>query len=195
MSEFTPIKIDIDVYRAIEAKRTGFDQEHNDILREVFDLGTKPHDPVAPLLHDAVGTQQQAGTAGGMGPGGAVDHTPPTGNRRTGLFTVELRGKSFDAHNLREAYMLCLRLLSDLDPSFLDELSRRQTRARRIVARRKEDLYKNNPRLAAKFAMQLSVDWWVDTNLSRGQCEVRLRAACEVAGVGFGSDLKLKQAA
>ena len=108
------------------------------------------------------------------------------------MFTVELLGDSFEAHNLREAYKLSLRLLSDLDPSFLEGLSRRQTRARRIVARRKEDLYKNNPRLAGKFAMQLAIGWWVDTNLSRGQCEARLRTACEVAGIGFGCNLKLK---
>ena len=191
----TQITIDIDVHRAIEAKRSDFDQTHNDILREVFNLipathgdqGVSAEGTPAPKQHEGKPDQ---GTTPGRGP----RHAAFAANRQTGLFSVELLGKRAETHSLRDAYVLSLKLLSDRDPSFLDVLSRRETRARRIVARRKEDLYKNNPRLAEDFAMRLSDDWWVDTNLSRPQCESRLEVACEIAGIQFGRDLTLRQA-
>ena len=38
MTQMNAIDIDIDVHRAIEARRTDFGQSHNEILREVFNL-------------------------------------------------------------------------------------------------------------------------------------------------------------
>ena len=187
--EITRIDIDIEVHRAIEARRATFNQDHNDILREVFGLGTKAHDgPAASHETAATETPRHVRIAGRAG-SGARSLAPPTANRRTGRFTIELLGERSEAHSLRDAYVLSLQLLSARYPGFLDGLSRKETRARRIVARRKEDLYKNNPRLADDFAMRLSDGWWVDTNLSRPQCESRLETACEVAGLRFGKDL------
>ena len=183
LSEHTQINIDIDVYRAIEARRSEFDQSHNDILRTVFGLRTDKHHVSVPSMgqkpaepHTVDSTLLGAGD---------------TKTRRTGLFTVELLGDNFNKYSLKDAYLLCLRLLSKLDPDFMENLSKKETRARRIVAQRKEDLYKNNPRLAEEFAVRLLEGWWVDTNLSRNQIQNRLKAACEVAGIRFGSDLIL----
>ncbi len=162
----TRIEIDIDVHREIEARRTGFDQTQNEILRDVFGL----NDSGASL---------------------AVSIAQPARTRQTGPFRVELFGSVVEAHSLKDAYMRSLRLLSDREPRFLELLSLRHTRARRIVARRKEDLYLSKPELAGKFAARLCDGWWVDTNLSRQQCESRLATACEVAGLSFGSDLRL----
>ena len=100
-------------------------------------------------------------------------------------------GERVKEDSLKAAYMDCLRRLAELDPQLLERLSEETTKARRIVARRPEDLYLKNPKLAEKFAVQLTDQWWVDINLSRSQCEQRLKTVCEVTGIGFGSDLVL----
>ena len=89
------------------------------------------------------------------------------------------------------AYISCLRRLAELDPQIFERLYEKPTKARRVVARRPEDLYLKTPELAERFAVQLTDQWWIDTNLSRLQCEKRLKTACEVTGIGFGSDLVL----
>ena len=164
----TSIDIDIDVHRAIEARRTGFQQTQNDILRDV--LGVNDGSP-------------------------SLVHRPerPLRTRQTGSFRIEFLGDRFEERSLKDAYIRCLTLLSRRTPGFLEQLSQKSTRSRRIVARLKQDLYLNKPSLAEKFAMPLCDGWWVDTNLSGQQCDSRLEMACEVAGIRFGSDLKLQR--
>ena len=87
--------------------------------------------------------------------------------------------------------MSCLRRLAELDPQILERLFEKPTKARRIVARRPEDLYLKTPRLAKEHAARLTDQWWVDTNLSRPQCVQRLKTACEVAGIEIGNELVL----
>ena len=161
----TAIDIDIEVYRAIETRRRSFDQSPNDILRETLGLSAAAQPSPTP------------------------EYTRPT--RRTGAFAFELMGERFEAGSLKEAYIACLRELSARDPEFLDRLAQRRTRTRRVVARRGDDLYLRSPQLAGKFATRLVDGWWVDTNLSRIQCEQRLQIACDVAGLVFGKDLTL----
>ena len=166
-SRTTTIAIDIDVHRAIEARRTDFGQSHNEILREVFGI-----------------------TNGQPEPAGSPAPIPRT--RRTGEYAFSLHGKRVEARSLKDAYLGCLRALAELKPGFLEKLGTRSTRARRIVAREPKDLFLKKPELAAKFATQLCGDWWADTNLSRQQCEHRLRLACDVAQITFGQDLVME---
>ena len=158
------IEIDIEVYRAIETRRKSFAQSENDILREVF--GISPVSLRLPLS--------------------------PKRPRRTGRCAFALLGERVEGDSLKGAYMNCLRQLAELDPQLLERLSEKTTKARRIVARRPEDLYlKKSAEFAEEHAEQLTDQWWVDTNLSRSGFEQRLKTACEVAGIGFGSDLVL----
>lgn len=161
LRERTTIEIDIDVHRAIEARRTGFQESQNDILRKVFGL-----------MNDTSPSVPQV--------------------RRTGKFAFSLYGKRNKAGSLKEVYLLCLQALATLEPNFLENLATKSTRARRIVARKPEELFIKNPSLAEKFAKPLCGEWWVDTNLSRQQCEKRLRIACDVAQIRFGQDLVLE---
>lgn len=160
----TKIDIDLDVHRTIEANRTGFEQTPNDILRELI----------------------------GLEAGQAEEGPSPTRVRRTGKFRIQLLGDAIEADSLKDAYLACLRALSELDPQFLDRLTTKATRSRRIVAREKRDLYIRSPELARDFAEQLCRGWWVDTNLSRLQCKRRLEVACQVAGITYGDDLVLE---
>ena len=170
MPAMKTIKIDIDVYRVIESRRKDFSQSPNailrDILREVFHL------PTAEQVHS--------------------EPSPALQGRRTGEFGFTLRGVRFEERSLKSAYMRCLREIATLNQEFLEELSQITTRSRRIVAQDPEALYRNRRSdLAEKFAEPLIGSWWVDTNLSRSQCEQRLRRACEVARFQFGEDLVL----
>lgn len=160
MQQTTKIAIDLDVYRAIENRRTSFDQSHNAILREMLELPTVEPNAVR------------------------RDRRP----RRTGTYAFSLRGARFEAGNLREAYTRCLLKLGERDPQFFERLSRLDTKRRRIVAANPTDLYLRRPELAEKYAARLTGPWWVDTNLSRKQCERRLRMACDIAGLKFGGD-------
>lgn len=159
------IEIDLHVHQAIEARRRDFAQTENDILREVFKIPeSSPSQP----------------------PPGPVKVT-----RQTGRFAFVLSGERVEERNLKSAYMSCLRKLAHLDSHIIERLAEIETRARRIVARNPSDLYLRKPELAEKFAAQLTDHWWVDTNLSRQQCERRLQTACDVAGLKFRSDLVL----
>ena len=163
------IKIDIEVHRAIESRRQSFVQSENDILREVFGIPTEPPQPPSPPKRPR--RRRRRGT--------------------TGRYAFVLLVERVEEDSLGAAYMSCLRRLAELDPQIFERLYEKPTKARRIVARRPEDLYIKTPELAEKFAVQLTDQWWVDTNLSRLQCENRLETACEVTGIGFGSDLVL----
>ena len=162
------IEIDIEVHRAIESRRQSFAQSENDILREVFGILPEPRQPPSPPKR-------------------------PRRHRRgiSGRYAFVLLGERVEEDGLKAAYMSCLRKLATRDPQLLERLSEKATKARRIVARRPEDLYLKTPKLAEKHAEQLLAQWWVDTNLSQPQCESRLEAACDVAGITFGSDLVL----
>ena len=163
------IEIDIEVHRAIESRRQSFAQSENDILREVFGIPPEPPQPSSPSKR------------------------PRRRHRRgiSGRYAFVLLGERVEEDSLKAVYMDCLRRLAELDPHLIERLSEETTKARRIVARRPEDLYLKNPELAEKFAVQLTDQWWVDTNLSRSQCEQRLKTVCKATGLGFGSDLVL----
>ncbi len=160
MSQTTKIAIDLDVHRAIENRRTSFDQSPNEILRNLFDLP-----PSSPTVMPS-------------------DPRP----RRTGAYAFVLLGNRVEAGSLKQAYTTCLRKLGEVDSGFFERLSRVTTRSRRIIARKPADLYLKKPELAQKHAARLTGPWWVDTNLSRAQCERRLRMACEVAQLRFDGD-------
>lgn len=166
-SQRTTVEIDIDVHRAIEAQRTSFEESQNEILRRLLRVGNEGVD-----LPD---------------PPPSIPRT-----RRTGKFAFRLHGKRIEARSLKDAYLGCLRALAESEPRFLDKLGALSTRARRIVAREPEDLFLRKPELARKFAVPLCRGWWADTNLSRQQCENRLKLACDVAEITFGRDLVLE---
>ena len=160
MMRTSKIAIDLDVHRAIENRRTSFDQSHNAILRDILGLSLAPSSAVYP------------------------ERTP----RRTGTYAFTLRGNRIAAGSLKQMYTECLRKLGELDPQFFDRLSEQSTRSRKIIAKKPADLYARKPELAEKHAFHLTGPWWVDTNLSRLQCEKRLQTACELVGLRFGGE-------
>jgi len=158
MQQMTKVAIDLDVHIAIETRRTDLNQSQNAILRDILNLPTRR-------------------TA-------APAHAPR--GRRTGSWTFTLLGEDFTEDSLKEAYRVCLCKIAERDSGFLERLAQVPSKSRRIIARNPEDIYRANPRLAAKYAQRLDGTWWYDSNLSRLQMAQRLRTACTVAGLTFG---------
>ena len=91
-----------------------------------------------------------------------------------------------------------LRELADRDASFLDRFAAlpKRGRNRRYLARSREDLFPGSPHLAQvdSYVRELKPgsSWWVDVNLSRSAMERVIRMACEVAGLRYGTDLRVR---
>ena len=64
-------------------------------------------------------------------------------------------------------------------------------RKRKLVARDRHELYSNRPDLVEKSSRDLGNGWWLGTNISADKVRSSIQIACEVAGVKFGTQLKL----
>jgi len=81
--------------------------------------------------------------------------------------------------------------LSEHVPDFLQRFSLETGRSRRYVARSPAELYMKSPHLAADHAHPLVDGWYFDSNLSREQIKRRVRVAARLAGMNYGSDIKI----
>ena len=111
--------------------------------------------------------------------------------RRTGTYAYELLGERVEEGSLQAAYLSIILDIARRKPGFLEKLSKMSTKSRRIVARDPKKLYLKTPELSGKYARPLEDGWWIDINLSRQQCEQRLKIVCDVSGLKWGRDLVL----
>lgn len=78
------------------------------------------------------------------------------------------------------------------DPNFMERFAdKTATPRRRLVARNRQDLYPYSPDLAEKMSLDLDNGWWLGHNLNAETIRRRIKTACEIAGVQYGSQLKL----
>ena len=93
------------------------------------------------------------------------------------------------------AYLTLAEVLKEFhrrDPQFMERFAAKtSTRKRRLVARNRQDLYPGRPDFAEKSSLDLKNGWWLGHNLNADTIRSRIRTACEIAGVKFGSALKL----
>lgn len=160
MPRLRSIQVDIDVHKAIEGRRSSFDQSENDILREVFGL-------TAPLK---------------------APPQRPTRSSGDGRFRVTIGGRVIAEGSIKQAYKRAILALAKDRPHFLQRLGEIETPGRRLIAKTPAQLYKNTPSLVS-FAEPLDRGWWIDTNLSRQQAVSRLMMACRIAGLDYGTDV------
>ena len=158
------IEIDIDVYKAIEARRISFAESANEILRRQFDIGSdRNSDPSAGLSRPILGDRKR---------------------RRSGSYTVTWAGGEVSGLSLKDVLKKTILAQEKKSPGFLETLSRHRTsRGRRIVARKPEELYPGNPHLIEQGAERLDGRWWLDTNISTGQCQRYLDVIGELSKV------------
>lgn len=86
-------------------------------------------------------------------------------------------------------------VLSQGDAAFFDRyaslLKHGRNRKRRFLAQNKMDLYPGRPDLCQQYSQQRFGGWWIGTNYSRSAIRRAIELACEVAGVRYGTDLRL----
>lgn len=103
-----------------------------------------------------------------------------------------LYGQIHRARNAIDVLESILKGFSERDSAFLEKFARRfQTSGKvRYVARSKKEL--NPGRLdLTEDARELEPGWWIYTKLSNKQKERVVKMACEVAGIQYGTDLRV----
>ncbi len=104
------------------------------------------------------------------------------------------RGKEFDTRTSKGTLVQILTMLGHEDPEFMERFAARTVgKTRNLVAKNRTDLYKKSPHLDEEHSVRLENGWWVGTNLSTSQILKYIEIACDVIGVRFGSQLKLKE--
>ena len=93
--------------------------------------------------------------------------------------------------NLKEAYLVILTALVRHKASLFQLLAVEGNARRRWIAPSPEALFGTSPHLAARHAHQIAPNWFVDTNVSRGQIIARLTVACRIAGKRYGNDVSI----
>ena len=78
------------------------------------------------------------------------------------------------------------------DPQFMGRFAAQTMgRKRPLVSGAPEDLYPGRPDLVEEMSLDLENGWWLGHNLSADTIRRRIKTACEIAGVKYGSQLKL----
>jgi hypothetical protein len=130
----------------------------------------------------------------------------PTGNKphqdkslKPSEESNDFSGFIFDGQSYQEGSAIgtmirVFKVLSQKYPSFFERYARlpKHGRKRRYLARNKMDLYPGRPDLCEQYSEQIASDWWVGTNYSRSTIRHAIELACEVAGIQFGSNLRLR---
>ena len=110
--------------------------------------------------------------------------------RRSGDYSLEIRGRRQNCGSLKELLAVSLTALEEAIPGTLDKLSRVKGRSRHIVAREPSLLFSKR-HLSEKYAEQLAPGWWYGTNNSAEQTQVWLKRACKLSGLKWGEDFQI----
>ena len=112
-------------------------------------------------------------------------------SKKSTLVGFSLDKESFNTSSAKETLAEILKKLQDRDPGFMDRLAKETVgRKRRLVARDRNDLY-DDPKFVEQSSLDLGNGWWLGHHLSTKDIKKKIEAACEVAGVKFGSQLTL----
>jgi hypothetical protein len=106
----------------------------------------------------------------------------------------KIDGNFIKARSAREVLIRVFEHLADRDPTFLERFASlpKHGRRRRYLARHQAALYPERPDLASEHSHEVRPGWWIGTNVSRAQVEKILQMACGVAGLKYGTDLRVK---
>ncbi len=171
MSGLQGISISLATYKAIEAQRISFNETHDVIIRRALAERTSrrrmPH-------------ERRESKVACIG-------------RKRGNMTVQIAGQSRAVLNLKDAYLVILSALVRHKASLFQLLSVEGTLQRRWIAASPHALYITSPHLADDFAHEIAPNWFVDTNVSRGQIISRLTTACTLAGYKYGRDVMITE--
>ncbi len=169
MSGTAQISVSLATWKAIESQRLSFEEDHDSIIRRALSARTTQRKQVAQALarHDV-----------------AVQ-------RKRGNMSIVVAGRTTPVANLKDAYITILSQLVKKRPSLFQQLLKEGNDRRRWIAMTAEALFPLSPHLARQHAHQIAPNWYVDTNLSKAQIEVRVMKAAELAGHRYGDDVRI----
>ena len=110
-----------------------------------------------------------------------------------GLHQFTLRGQNRMCRNAKEVMVEVLRMFANADPEFAKRCANDPEnlgRSRTYISNDPSELYPNAPHLAENHE-HFHPDWVVATNLSNDAKQKVLKMACRVAGLAWGTDLKV----
>ncbi len=117
-------------------------------------------------------------------------HTESATNIDSSKLHYCLKGEQHNAQDATEAMIAILRYLAH-DANFFETLATKiRGRTRNHLARSRAEVYPQRPDLA-RYVKQVSPGWFVGCNIANREKANILRAACNVAGLTFGRDLKI----
>lgn len=103
----------------------------------------------------------------------------------------QLLGETAAASDANEAMVKIIAHLAQYDDDFFPKLANKvRGRTRNHVARSRSEVYPRRPDLA-RSARQVAPGWFIGCNVANREKVKILRAACDVAGIAFGRDLKI----
>ena len=112
----------------------------------------------------------------------------PTNSKIVGYI---LRGEKLETGTSINTLAEILIIFDAENPFFMENFAKKTvSRTRNLVAKNRNDLYEKS-HLVDSHSRNLGNGWWIGTNLSKSQIYAHIRTACNIAKVGFGSDLRL----
>lgn len=110
--------------------------------------------------------------------------------RASGLYTVEINGSARSYPNLKNLLADTVTILGSEVPGFMDRLQSEKARSRRLVSRKREELF-DKQHLARDHAIQLENGWWLNTNNSKDQVRRWLNVIARCANLSWNRDIKI----
>ncbi len=169
MSGMAQITVSLSTWKAIEAQRLSFEEDHDAIIRRALIVKAARK---SDLLKQAAASSSVV-------------------TRKRGNITIDVAGRAAEVPNLKAAYIEILRQLVRRRPSLFQQLLKEGSNRRRWIAMTPEALFPLSPHLARQHAHRIAPDWYVDTNLSRAQIDARLKCAAAAAGLNYGESVKI----
>ncbi len=169
MSGMAQISVSLATWKALEAQRLSFDEDHDSIIRRALTVRSAQKKQISQALARPASPAQ----------------------RKRGDLSVSVEGYVDAVANFKDAYITILTKLVKKRPSLFQSLLKEGNDRRRWIAMTPEALFPLSPHLARQFAHKFTRDWYVDTNLSKQQIETRLFRACELAGYVYGQDVHI----
>ncbi len=158
--------------------------------------GTKPEpDDVYTFLRNPLPVPQRSnGKPRPLTPSAPVATSQPRSSRpkQSKILGFILDDERVDTGKGNETLAEILIIFGRRDPKFMEAFAAKTVSPRRaLIARKRSDLYKTAPHLEDKSSRNLGNGWWLGTHLSSDQIRRHIETACSVAGVSFGSQLKI----
>ena len=113
------------------------------------------------------------------------------GGRSSGEFELEVRGRPYKVHSLKQVLAEGLIAVEAVRPGTLEALSRERARSKRVVAKKRDDLYENSE--LQRFSVEIAPGWFMATNNSEAETIKFLRKAVELAGLTWNVDVRYRR--